>query len=178
MNKYAFRKMTQQDFQSRVKRIDPYYARGSQSNAAILNSGTSRPFVSLLMGFGWGYVCLAIARNRTAVEDSLLRGNLDEQYHDYVFYGLAAMLAISAVMLAIHFVRYTFTDKRSATKGNSGGLLFGAMLAAGLVYAPASLFEAAFGLLDDNSRSLIVAAAEAVPAGLGNVAFVSSAGGY
>ncbi|EIE52322.1 hypothetical protein AL036_04740 [Salipiger aestuarii] len=170
--------MTRQDFNSRVKRIDPYYASGNSSNASVLNADTARPFLWLLVGFGWAYVCLAVARNRDVIEHSLLQGRLAHEHHAYVFYGLAAMLGISAVMLAIHFVRYTFTDKRSATKGNSGGLLFGAMIAAGIVYTPASVFEAAFGLLDDNSRSLIVAATEAVPVDFGSVAFVSSAGGH
>lgn len=178
MTRYAFRKMTRQDFNSRVSRVDPYYSKGNGSNADVLNAGQSRPFLSLLMGFGWAYVCLAVARNREFIEQSLLHGKLAPEHHAYVFYGLAAMLAMSAVMLAIHFVRYTFTDKRSATKGNSGGLLFGAMIAAGIVYTPASVYEAAFGLLDDNSRSLIVAAADAVPVDFGSVAFVSSAGSY
>lgn len=81
-------------------------------------------------------------------------------------------------MLAMHLLRYVFTCKGGTRKGNSGGLLFGAMLAAGVVYTPDSVFEAAFGLLDTNSRSLIVAAADKMPVDLGNIAFVSSSGSY
>ncbi|MDO6587876.1 hypothetical protein Q4543_20390 [Salipiger sp. 1_MG-2023] len=178
MKKHAFRKMTQDDFQARIKRVDPCYVQASRRPEATTPPAPSRPFVSLLLGFGWAFVCLSVARNRDSIETSLLRGKLDTQYHDYIFYGLAALLAISAVMLAMHLLRYLFACTRGATKGNSGGLLFGAMLAAGFVYTPDSVFEAAFGLLDTNSRSLIVAAADKMPVDLGNIAFVSSSGGY
>lgn len=167
MKKHAFRKMTQDDFQTRIRRVDPGYVQAVQRQEPATRAGSSRPVLSLLIGFGWAFVCLAIARNRDVIETSLLRGKLDAQYHAYIFYGLAALLAISAVMLAMHLLRYVFTCKGGTRKGNSGGLLFGAMLAAGVVYTPDSVFEAAFGLLDTNSRSLIVAAADKMPVDLG-----------
>ncbi len=173
MTRHAFRKMTRQDFSSRVARIDPEYA----SIKIAADARPARPFMALMMGFGWGYLCLAVARNRDFIEQSLLQGTLSQAHRDHVFHALAALLAVSAVMLVVHFLRFTFTPKHSATRGNSGGLLLGAMMAAGVVHTPPGVMEAAFGLLDDNSRSLIIAASEAVPAELRAVDFVSSAGG-
>lgn len=104
MRNYTFRKQTQQDFQQRVKRIDPHYhAHGSAKRAT---QRPSRPVLSLLLGFGWATLLVTVARNRSQIEDSLLQGTLPAQYHDYVFYMLAGLLAISAVLLAGHLVRF------------------------------------------------------------------------
>ncbi|WP_186766613.1 hypothetical protein [Puniceibacterium confluentis] len=109
-----------------------------------------------LAGFGWCYLVIAVANRKEHIRESLLQGSLPANTHDTIFAVLAALLAISGVMLGLHVLR--FLTKRGASKGNSGNLLFGALAAAALVYTPASVFEAGYGLLDENSRSLLQAA--------------------
>ena len=174
MRNYTFRKMTQQDFQARVKRIDPeYYSHGEVKKTF---SSPARPFMSLIMGFGWAYVVISVARNRSHIEHSLLQGNLPAEYHDFIFFILAALLAVSAVMLGIHLFRFLMSRRASTGKRNSGGLLVGALAAGALVYTPASVFDAGLGMIDQNSRSLIMAASSNVNVDFASVSFVSSNG--
>ncbi|WP_417721456.1 hypothetical protein [Salipiger sp.] len=177
MRKYAFRKMTQDDFAARVRRLDSGYGRTviGRTEAPV----NERPFLSILGGFVLAYVVISVARNREFLEDSLHQGNLPAQYHQVIFGVLAALLAISAVMVLYHLFRWT--TKRGAKKRNSGSLLAGAMAAGVLIYTPASVFEAGFNMLDPNSRQIILAATSSVQETLpgvdfGSVAFVSSQG--
>ncbi|MBN9888037.1 hypothetical protein [Salipiger abyssi] len=176
MRKYAFRKMTRDDFNTRVERLDPQYFRGGNAANVQTCCTSARPFLCLLLGFGWAYLIFSIAEKRNLIETSLLRGSIPAQYHDYIFYALAALLSVSAVMLAIHVMRYAFMRRGRPARSNSGGLLAGATMAAALVYTPTSVFEAGFGLLDDDSQSFIMATSqgvrEAIPAELTSVAFI------
>ncbi|MCR8546318.1 hypothetical protein M4578_00645 [Salipiger sp. P9] len=171
--------MTREDFQARVKRVDPQYFRHGPRK--IHQSGTARPFLFLSMGFAWAYLVISVARNRAYVEQSLLQGSLPAEYHGYIFHGLAALLSVSAVMMLLHLFRYCLRRSGPA-KRNSGGLLMGATAAALLVYTPPGVFETGFGMLDDNSRAVILAASSgvknAVPVDFASVAFVSSQGNY
>lgn len=172
MRNYTFRKQTQQDFQQRVKRIDPHYhAHGSAKRTA---QRPSRPVLSLLLGFGWATLLVTVARNRSQIEDSLLQGTLPAQYHDYVFYMLAGLLAISAVLLAGHLVRFIVPRGARHGRRNSGGLLAGAVAAAVLAYTPADVFDTGLGLLHENSGTLIQAAAGSANVDLASITFVSS----
>ncbi len=174
MRNYTFRKMTQQDFKARVSRIDPEFSRHGEVKKSF--SSPARPIMSLIMGFGWAYLVISVARNRGHIENSLLQGNLPAEYHDYVFFMLAALLAVSAVMLGIHLFRFLMARRASTNKCNSGGLLAGALAAGALVYTPASVFDAGLGMIDQNSRSLLVAASSTANIDLASIAFVSSNG--
>lgn len=172
MRNYTFRKQTQQDFQQRVKRIDPHYhAHGSAKRTA---QRPSRPVLSLLLGFGWATLLVTVARNRSQIEDSLLQGTLPAQYHDYVFYMLAGLLAISAVLLAGPPRPLHRAARRAPRRRNSGGLLAGAAAAAVLAYTPADVFDTGLGLLHENSGTLIQAAAGSANVDLASITFVSS----
>ncbi|APZ54956.1 hypothetical protein [Salipiger abyssi] len=176
MRKYAFRKMTRDDFNTRVKRLDPQYFQHGDTKPVATCRATAHPYLCLLLGFGWAYLIFAIAGKRSLIETSLMRGSIPVQYHDYIFYALAALLAVSAVMLAIHVLRYVCLRRGRPGRSNSGGLLVGAAAAAALAYMPSSVLEAGFGLLDDNSKTFIMATSqgvrEAMPAELTSVAFI------
>ncbi|WGW02933.1 hypothetical protein [Tropicibacter oceani] len=174
----TLRKQTHQDFRRRIKSVDPTFYRNGE-RGAMKDATAQRPIGSALLGFGWAYLVISVANNRTVIEQSLHQGNLHTDYHGYVLMALAALLAASGVMLLLHLVRY-FT-KTGGKKRNSGGLLVGALGALVLVYTPTSVWDAGFDMMDGNSRSFVQTASAtmsgAIPSiDLGSVAFVSSQG--
>ncbi|WP_121629770.1 hypothetical protein [Tropicibacter alexandrii] len=174
----TFRKLSHADFRQRVKVVDPaYYRWGDGANR--VDHTRQRPVASALMGFGWAYLTITIANNREMIESSLQQGNLPVEYHSWVFSGLAAFMGITGVMLALHLARYLL--KSGGKKRNSGGILLGALGAMILVYTPASVWQTGMGMLDDNSRGLMMQASATVEEVLpnvdfGKVTFVSSQG--
>ena len=68
---------------------------------------------------------------------------------------------------------YLGTFNNTEQRSTSGG---GALAAGALVYTPASVFDAGLGMIDQNSRSLIVAASSTANIDLASIAFVSSNG--
>ncbi|APX24209.1 MAG: hypothetical protein CML50_15465 [Rhodobacteraceae bacterium] len=180
MRKYAFRKMTHDDFTARLHRLS------AQNGATPANNhGTAQvqhPYLMMMAGFIWAYFMFSVARKRDHIEISLRQGDLPERYHDYVIYGLAALLAVSAVMLALHLVRFLIARRRARRGTPSGRLLVGAIAAAALFYTPASVYETAFGLLDGNAQAMILSASESVstvlPAELTTASLATTPGSY
>lgn len=154
MRQYALKKQTRRDFDARLRRLDPDAAQGTEDKRS--HSVTRRPIVSLFAGFGWIYLVITVARNRTAISDSLVEGSLPNHYHIWIFAGLAVLLAVSGVMLLTHMARVLFKD--GAKRSNSRGVLLGAVAAGGLIYTPPAVVEAGFTMLDTNSRALLRAA--------------------
>jgi hypothetical protein len=178
MKKYSFRKQNQRDFNARVKRLDPGFA-----GAAFLSNGkdmtTARPVLWTLTGFAWFYLVISISNNKSSIRESLLQGSLPQQHHDLVLAALSGLLAVSGVMFLLHVVR--FVMKQGPKRSNSCGILTGALAAAALVYTPPSVLSAGFGMLDQNSQSLLMAAHSTVKSSVPGVdwdkiALVSSLG--
>ncbi|MFZ5963861.1 hypothetical protein ACOXXX_12985 [Thalassococcus sp. BH17M4-6] len=178
MRKYAFRKQTRGDFESRLKRLDPAFADGTGLRSKT-DATQRRPGLSMLAGFGWFYVVILIANRKDQIRDSLSQGTLPADYHDMIIIGLGAVLAVSGVMLLLHLFRVLTGsgNKRS----NSKGLLTGATAAFALIYTPPSVVDTAIGMLDSNSRSILMAAHSTVTSSVpgvdwNNVTLVSSLG--
>ncbi len=174
----TFRKLSHADFRLRVARVDPRFARLGEA-AYAKDATPSRPFAMTLVGFGWIYMVSSISNRRDHIATSLRQGSLPEHYHDWIFGGLAVLLAASVVLLLLHVLRYSY--KTGAKKKNSGGILMGALVALTLFYTPASVWDMGFGMLDGNSQQVILAANTAFEQTfpnltLDNVAFVSSQG--
>ncbi len=168
------------EFRRRIKAVDPrFYHLGTSRGRT--DTTPSRPTLFAMLGFGWAYLVISISRNKTLLEQSLSQGSLSDEMQSNIVMALAALLAVSGIMLALHLMRFFL--KKGGKSRNSGGLLFGALGALMLVYTPPSVFHAGFGMLDDNSRNLLLAAHNtvtdtmngAVPnVDFGNVVFVSS----
>ena len=174
----SFRKLGHADFRQRVKVVDPAYHRWGDG-ARRADHTQQRTVASALLGFGWAYLTITIANNRDSIEASLAQGSLPVEYHSWVFSSLAAFMGITGVMLVLHLARYLL--KSGGKKRNSGGILLGALGALMLVYTPASVWQTGMGMLDDNSRGIIMQAGAAVDDVLpnvdfGKVTFVSSQG--
>ena len=173
-----YRKQTHKDFRARIKRVDPSFHRWGEG-AGLRDTTVKRPVASVLTGFAWAYLVIAIASNRAHVEASLSRGTLSETLQSSVMAGLAALLAISGVMFCLHLYRYLFQS--AGKKQNSGAMLIGVLGALVLVYTPDDVWRTGAGMIDNNSRTLLLTAS----AGVGDVlpgvdftsvAFVSSLG--
>lgn len=151
----AFRKLSQVDFRKRVARVDSRFAR--MGPAAYAKDRTpARPLSMALMGFGWIYLVASISNRRDHITASLSQGNLPDHYHQWIFSGLAVMLAASMVLLLLHVVRYF--AKSDGKKKNSGGILLGALLAVALFHTPAGVWQGGLGMLDQHSQRMILAA--------------------
>lgn len=179
MRAYAIRKMTHADFDARVKRVDPKFARlGHQATAASTARAAKRPILSGLVGFVWAGIVIAVARNQAQIADSLAQGSLPQEYHVYVFGMLAALLAVSGVVAVMHLLRCV--GRRAGERGNSLSLVTGIVAAVVLTQVPAEVYETGLGLLDENSRNVMLAAGNSVrgPAGLeiSGTTFLSSLG--
>lgn len=166
------------DFRARVKRVDPVFYRWGE-RGSMRDATVKRPFGSVLMGFGWAYLVVAVGTNRGLLESSLRQGTLSAETQNWVLMGLASLLAISGVMLCIHLFRYFFHS--GGKKQNSGAMLIGVLGALVLVYTPDSVWNTGLGMMDNNSRSMLLTASatfeDALPGvDLGAVAFVSSIG--
>ena len=149
------RKQTHRDFRSRVKRVDPaFYRWGERAN--LRDATVKRPFGSVLGGFLCAYVVIAVANNRSYLESSLRQCNLSADVQGWIQAGLAALLAVSGIMLFLHLLRFFL--KSGAKKQNSGALLMGVLGAMMLVYTPASVWQTGYGMLDNNSRSMLLTA--------------------
>ncbi|EPX80394.1 hypothetical protein [Salipiger mucosus] len=168
----AFRKMTRDDFDARLGRMNADQSRGAGSKARR-NADREHPFLYLLAGFGSAYLVMTVARNREAIEASLRQGSLPAQYGDWVLGGTAALLAVSAVMLGLHVFRLVL--RRGTDRRNSGGLLAGVIAAGALIHTPPSVVDAAYGMLDGNSRDLIVAATSSVQDNFPGIDFSTAA---
>ncbi len=172
----SFRKQTRADFRRRIKRVDPAYYRWGESGAAR-DTTANRPLGSALTGFLWAYLVISVASNRAYLENSLNQGSLGAEYHDMIFAGLSVLLVLSFLALGLHILR--FFIKRGGKRRNSGGMLVGALGAMVLVYTPADVWTTGYGMLDDNSRAMLLTASatvdDALPnVDLGNVVLVSS----
>ncbi|SLN27728.1 hypothetical protein ROJ8625_01148 [Roseivivax jejudonensis] len=172
--RYSIRKQTRQDFDARVRRLDPHYARTGQSSGAAKSRNRS-PLVWSVFGFVWIYVTASVARNQAFLRDSLAQGNLSSDAQYAVMAGLGAMLAISAVMVLWHLSRVLV--RRRERRGASTPILCGGALALALCYTPPSVLENGLQMLDPNTSKLLRTAQNTVSDGmgidLGSVSFTS-----
>ncbi len=169
------RKQTQADFDARVRRLDPHYARTGRSRPSLAaETRADRPALAVLGGFTWIFVAVSISRNRETLRESLAAGTLNADMQWAVMAGLAAMLAATAVMLLVHALR--FVARRKGKRGASGPLLIGAIAALALSHTPPSVVSAGIEMIDPNSRALLRTANKTVKdnmgVDLGSVRFV------
>ncbi|WP_094021880.1 hypothetical protein [Maliponia aquimaris] len=175
---YTLRKQDHGDFSRRVKRIDPRFFRmGDRAYA----KDETKPHVlgAALIGFGWAYSVAAIGNGRGHIEASLRQGTLSAEAQHWILSALAAVLAASLVMLAVHMVRVALT--RGARRRNSRALLSGAVLAFAMFYMPAAVWDTGFALLDGRSQSFLAAAGalveDSLPAlNINTITFATSRG--
>ncbi|ETX29111.1 hypothetical protein [Roseivivax isoporae] len=150
--RHVIRKQTKADFSARVMRIDPYYATHGKTWSDD-RPKQRMPILSIGLGFGWLYLVAAVARNHDHVRTSLASGALPQHLHGWVMGGLSALLAISAVMVSLHLLRFALRPR--GARGNSGPILAGGLAALALAYTPPSVVEAGMGFMDQNSQSLL-----------------------
>ena len=170
--RYTIRKQTQTDFEDRVRRLDPDFARHGHRPAGAGTKARPSPVGGSLLGFGWVYVAASVARNREYLQDSLGQGSLSAQSQTLVMAGLAAMLVLSALAILVHLGRVLLRGR--GRRGNSGAILTGAAAALTLAYTPPSVMEVGLGLLDPHASALLQTASATVGVDFENVAFVSS----
>ncbi|WP_443391945.1 hypothetical protein [Antarctobacter jejuensis] len=173
-----FRKQDQRDFSNRVKRIDPAYFRLGQQ-AYAKDTTREHVFGAAVIGFAWAYLVAAISTNRSVLEDSLRQSILSTDAQYWVISSLAALLAASMVMIALHVVRFLAT--KGARRKNSRSLLIGAMMAFALFYTPEVVWQTGYGMLDGHSQDFLASAGDMVEQtfprlSIDNIAFTSSGG--
>ncbi len=173
-----FRKQDHGDFAARVRRIDPSYFRMG-ALAYAKDTTKERAFGACALGFLWAYLVAAIGTNRSVLEDGLRQSALSADAQYWVISALAAVLAASLVMIALHLVRFLVT--KGARRKNSRSLLIGAILAFGLFYTPDIVWQTGYGMLDGHSQDFLANAGDMVEQTfpglrIDNIAFTSSGG--
>lgn len=171
------RKLTHQDFRQRIARVDSHFY--ETGDCASTKTPAARPIKAVLAGCFWAFAILTIANNRMEIETAMRDRNLDPQYHNWILAGLAALIAVSMIMLVVHALRALF--QKAAKRGNSGGFLVGAGLALALSYTPASVWVAGSEIFNNNIRGLIISTSASLEIDMPKVdfsdlAFVTSAG--
>jgi len=149
------KKLTHADFQKRLKRI----AGGGGGTPGLVLQGAThprdtrqRPLISFLLGFAWIYGLFMVATNKDIIQSSLAQGNLSADIRMGVMAVLAGLLVISAVMLLVHLARFIMSTHMRRSRG---GLLIGALGAAGFVHTPPEMVGLGYAMLDDNARALL-----------------------
>lgn len=164
------RKQTQSDFAARVRRVDP---RRAATGARCARGPVGRCRLCwALLGFAWIATILAVAQRRDAIEASLAAGTLGPGIQDAVMGGLAVLLGLTSLALAVHFVRALF---RTGGARTSRPILAGALAALALAQVPAGILEAGAARLFPASRDLaasVAARASALGLDLGALAQV------
>lgn len=93
-------------------------------------------------------MALMIAFNRPKVEVAL-EGALPRHMHDPAMAAVAAGLSVSVILLGFHLIRGMI---RARGYYNSGSILLGFLIAAGLHIAPADLYRGAYDMLDGETQ--------------------------
>ncbi|HBT02174.1 MAG TPA: hypothetical protein DEB47_20500 [Citreicella sp.] len=153
MQRYAFRKLTHDDFMLRVQRVDPHFAHHGHSAPRAPRSTLS--VLSPLLGFGWFWVVFTLARDPDRIRASLMQGSLPSQHHDVILGTLAAMLAVSGVMILIHGLRCVL--RRGPARRSSGGLLAGVLVAGALLHTPGPVRSQILALAETQTTGAIAA---------------------
>ncbi|SFE00244.1 hypothetical protein [Roseivivax sediminis] len=156
---HAIRKQTKADFAARVQRVAPGY--GRSRTAPPPQSGS--PFALGLLGFAWIYLAVSVAQNRGHLHASIEASALPPHAQVWVMAGLAAMLAVSAVMVIVHLARLL----RRGHRGTSGSILAGGLFAMAFCHIPTGIFEAGIAMLDFNTSRLLRSAGATMQDGVG-----------
>ncbi len=172
------RKLDAGDFQRRVNRIAPGFRPGAQDSYS--GRGSETPIIGIiLIGFAWAYILASLGSNRNRIDTSLEQGSLSADAQYWIISLLAALLAASLVMLALHLVRAVAT--RGARRRKSRALVFGALMAFGLFYTPEAIWTTGFDMLDGKSQTFLAAASDMISDALPDIkidkiTFASSGG--
>lgn len=149
--KRTVRKLGQQDFRDRLKRVDGHFARHGYSKSVIRNRN-ERPMLWTFIAFVWIFFVISVAENRDYLEASLAQGSLTAELRDYVLYALTGLVVVSGVALGFHLVRFLF--KGRDFRGASGSVLAGACGAILLTQAPAAALQDGVSVLTGTSQLL------------------------
>lgn len=142
-------------FQARIKRVDPHFARHGVSKRQYTNIN-KRPVLSVLMGFGWVYFVVSIAKNRDMVKSSLAQGTLGADVQLWIMGGLGLFMILSLFMIAFHTSRFFLKGRDQ--RGASGSILLGGLAAIMLLSTPPSAYQTITdGVLSGSSGVLMAA---------------------
>ena len=147
------RKQTHSDYSARVYRVNQTF------HARNRDRRRDRPFAFWVMGFAWCYIVLTMATRNEEILASLKAGSLPPELHNLVLSGMAVLIGISCVLLLFHIARIAI---RRPERRNSTSLVFGALVALGLMLTPASVFQAGYAALEKNTRGLVTSTQTAV----------------
>ena len=156
--KRSFRKLNRDDFSARIDTVQRAY--NQRTPYAYRRDRTGeRPVFWTFFSLVWTYVAIFISFNRPQVDSFLSAKKIPAHLHDPILSALAAALAVSAILLVVHILRALI---RTRGYYNSGSILLGFALAAGLHLTPSSVYQSLFGMLDDDTQDVLATTASKV----------------
>ncbi len=137
--KHVQRKQDRNDFNARIQRLDPAFARipakarderqpwemGSRSSRK-----SNRPVMMTGLGFGLALTALFTANNPDAVQNLLVRSGWPLEFVHYAMNGIALLIVGLVVFYLANMIR--IVNPRATGRGNAAGLVVGAVAAIGV----------------------------------------------
>lgn len=137
--KHVQRKQDRNDFNARIQRLDPAFARlpaeaREERKPWEMGSRSTRksnsPVMMTSVGFGIALTALFTANNPDAVQDLLVRSGWPLEFVHYAMNGIALLIVGLIVFYLANMIR--IVNPRATGRGNAAGLVVGAIAAIGV----------------------------------------------
>ncbi|PWL36047.1 MAG: hypothetical protein DCO97_06280 [Marivita sp. XM-24bin2] len=134
-----FKKQDRNDFNARIKRLDPAFAttpakerddRKPWELGKRAARGTTKPLRMTFLGFTAALISLYAANNPETVRDLLVRSGWPLQFVHYAMNGIALLMIGLLVFYLANVLRCI--NPRATDRGNAAGLVVGAIAAIGV----------------------------------------------
>jgi len=178
--KRTIRKQTQQDFFSRIERLDPAFAAKAPSERfddkpwehqkASRFKGES-PIMMAGLGTACALVALFGVDDPDMVREILLKTGWPAQFLTYAMNGAAILLFIMAVLLIGNVLR--IFNPRATGRWNAGGLVAGALAGAIAFNMPSTYVQAAYEVAGFNNATEVLDFAQAKTLGFAGIDWAS-----
>ena len=150
--KRVLKKQDRNDFESRIKRLDPAFAalpkeaRSERKpwefgNAKRL-SKTDKPIMMTAFGFGLAVTALYAANNPDTVQSLLLQSGWPAEFLSYGMNGISLLIIGLIIFYLANMLRVV--NPRATGRGNAVGLVVGAVAAIGVTSMDPSYIEAGY----------------------------------
>lgn len=178
--KRTIRKQTQNDFNSRIQRLDPQFAALKPSERfddkpwePARQPGFKRenPIMMTLLGMALAVTALFAVTNPEAYQALLLRTGWPAQFLTYALNG-ASIISVGLVFLLLGNLFRIFNPKATG-RWNAGGLVVGGLAGIAAFNIPGTVYDAGYALLGFESATDVLDYAQARTLELANVDWAS-----
>ena len=149
--KRTFRKQTQNDFMSRIERLDPQFAKQRPKAEEehkpweldkIRRYRSESPIKMSLIGFVLAFCALLGVEDPEMVKSLLLQSGWPGEFLSHAMNG--AMIGVVGLIIFFLGNMVRIVNPRATGRGNASGLVFGAIAAIGMINIPDPYIQSGF----------------------------------